>query len=117
MQMGKSLLAEISVQIIYFKSQTQIVSGIYLKLYNVFSKKIQYSFNIVQYRFDSEMLPYCFVVYKKTLKTIEPICFGFEKVYKLKKYWFKKLLVPIQSYPILSVYLFFFNRFIKKSRF
>ena len=39
MQMGKSLLAEISVQIIYFKSQTQIVSGIYLKLYNVFSKK------------------------------------------------------------------------------
>ena len=70
MQMGKSLLAKISVQIIYFKSQTQIVSGIYLKLYNVFSNKFQYSFNIVQYRFDSEMLPYCFVVYKKTLKTI-----------------------------------------------
>ena len=36
MQMGKSLLAEISVQIIYFKSQTQIVSGIYLKLYNIY---------------------------------------------------------------------------------
>ena len=68
MQMGKSLLAEISVQIIYFKSQTQIVSGIYLKLYNVFSNKFQYSFNIVQYRFDSEMLPYCFVVYKKNIE-------------------------------------------------
>ena len=65
MQMGKSLIAKISVQIIYFKTQTQIVSGIYIKLYNVFSNKFQYSFNIVQYRFDSEMLPYCFVVYTK----------------------------------------------------
>ena len=68
MQMGKSLIAKISVQIIYFKSQTQIVSGIYIKLYNVFSNKFQYSFNIVQYRFDSEMLPYCFVVYTKNIE-------------------------------------------------
>ena len=70
MQLGKSLIAEISVQIIYFKSQTQIVSGIYLKLYNVFSNKFQYSFNIVQYRFDSEMLPYCFVVYTKNIEKL-----------------------------------------------
>ena len=69
MQLGKSLIVKISVQIIYFKSQTQIVSGIYLKLYNIFfKKKIQYSFNIVQYRFDSEMLPYCFVVYTKNIE-------------------------------------------------
>ena len=77
MQMGKSLLAEISVQIIYFKSQTQIVSGIYLKLYNVFSNKFQYSFNIVQYRFDSEMLPYCFVVYQKNIKNYLTYLFWF----------------------------------------
>ena len=77
--MGKSLLAEISVQIIYFKSQTQIVSGIYLKLYNVFSNKFQYSFNIVQYRFDSEMLPYCFVVYKKNIKNYLTYLFWFWK--------------------------------------
>ena len=66
MQLGKSLIAKVSVQIISFKSQTQIVSGIYLKLYNVFSKI--FPVNIVQYRFDSDMLPYCFVVYTKNIE-------------------------------------------------
>ena len=44
-----------------------------------FQKYFQYSFNIVQYRFDSEMLPYCFVVYTKNIEIYLNYLFWFWK--------------------------------------